>query len=227
MSMFAPSWYRHVRRPWAEPPQDNNWNGWPRGPDEGPRRSAPREMPFKEWNPHLRVWHQGPNILRNFKPNYYLTRPHDGKRPGTLGRFKDALTGEGPDVFLTVSGDKRTLMRDRPQRSEWAGWGLSPREWREREDDKDFRFQDDDGIAEAPWTGKKRAWKQHYNFRSRKYESPLKVAWNPDRVWTDARWPEGARHNSRMPLSYRDIDYEWLSRVPWWASYYAGGRPRR
>ena len=227
-TMFSPAWYRPVRDPVGENRQDDAWNGFRRRPDVGHRRSAPQELPYREWDPIIRRWRQGPQVLWNFKPKHYFTRPHDGKRPGALGRLKDAFTREGADVFITSSGDERTLMRDRPQRWQWAGWGMTPAEARRKAlYDKDFRWQDFEPILDASWTQKKRDWKPYYNFRNRKWEHPLQVWSHPDRVWTDARWPEGARHSSRRPLTYRDLGDQWWSRVPWWAQHYPGGRPRR
>ena len=231
--MFRSLSYEPAPEPYGENFQDNIWNGfwnnpwWPY-PAVGHRRGAPRELPFREQDPLTGLWHQGDKILPNFKPKHYFTRPHDGKRPGALGRLKDAFTHKGADVFITTSGDKRTLMRDRPQRWQWSGWGLS---WDEVADkmryDKDFRWQDLQTPYEPSWTTGKRLGKPFYNFRNRKFEHPLKCWQHPDKVWSDARWPVGARHAGKKPLSYRDISGDWYSKVPWWAAAHPGGRPWR
>ena len=192
-------------------------------PDLGSRRTAPRELPYREYRKDFGWW-QGDRKLRNFKPNYYMTRPHDGKRSGTLGRLKDVVTGEGPDVFVTINGDKRTLMKDRPKSWQWNGWGPTGQELRNILTDKDFREQD--LISwDMPWTEGDRAKKPFYNFRNREYEYP-KPSWlRPNGVWTNAQWAPGARHDSRTPLNKRDYFGLWWSRVPRDAEFYAGGRP--
>jgi len=220
--------YRPVQDPVSENLQDNYWNYPPWAAhlfnNVGPARNAPREMPFVEWDPQQRVWHQGPITKRNFRPKYYFTRPHDGKRPGWGGRVKDAFTGEGADVFVTISGDKRTLMRDRPQRWQWTNWMFS-------EDvaniisDKEFRMQDLEPVIETKYGGSR--WKKpYYNFRNREHESAYKTYRHPDKMWTGTQWPRGARHNDRNPWSKRDATGQWFSAVPWWAGAWPGGRPK-
>lgn len=212
--------------PAAEGFQDACYN-WPFTQptwDLGPRRSAPREMPFREYDPQLGGWWQGNRKLHNFKPNYYFTRPHDGKRSGTWGRLKDVMTRQGPDVFVTISGDKRTLMRDRPQKRHWAGWGEAPWETFNRiECDKDWRPQDEMPIMDIGRT-RKRAFEPFYNFRNRKFEHPRWKWAEKDGVWTDAHWDE--RHpRGAPPLNKRDLAGAWESGVPWYAGAWAGGRP--
>jgi len=210
--------YQEQRRnfPWQIPPLDL-----------GHRRSAPVELPFVEWNPIEQRWHQGPKNLPHFKPHKYWIRPHDGKRPGAMGRLKDVLTGEGADVFITLSGDKRTLMRDRPQRWMWTGWGLSPTEVEDRRRfDMDFREQDLEGAFEGRKTAGKRGMQPLYDFRSRKYWTLGRVMRDPSSIWQNAHWPEGASRQSQMPLSWRDGNGKWAHRVPVWAGWYPGGRPQ-
>jgi len=220
--------YKPVNYPQAEVYQDNLWLGRRPGPDVGHRRHAPREMPFREWNPYLRVWHQGPHVLHNFRPKYYFTRPHDGKRGGWTGRLKDALTHEGADVFVTISGDKRTLMRDRPRRDQWTGWPLSREEMEDGEVyDKDWRFQDTEPVMETKFSRKKRWREPFYNFRNREFESYGRVMWHPKRVWRDAEWREGARRDDLRPWNIKDVNGIWWSKVPWQACRDPGGRPRR
>ena len=227
----------HVPRPLAEREQDRHKQNrffrgfpFPGGPNVGARRNAPCEMPFREWDSAARVWHQGDRILPRFKPKYCFTRPHDGKRPGWLGRVKDALTDEGADVFITASGDERTFMRDRPQRWQWAGWPMTPAE---RDDlmlfDKDFRMQDLDDVMDTAAT-RGRAARPLYDYRKRDYKSPghvmRRAMWNPAAVWSNVQWPREARHDRRLPRSFRDASYEWTSGIPSWAGQYPGGRPQ-
>lgn len=216
-------------RPLAEQTQDavygfGNGTSWP-WDDVGTRRSAPAEMPFVEYDPDYGGWWQGDRKLRHFRPKKYFTRPHDGKRPGAMGRFKDALTGRGADVFITLSGDTRTLMRDRPQRWQWTNDGLSRLEILEKRlFDKDHRPQDEMMIDNAPWTWHREA--ANYNFRTRRFEYPSRRWLNPDHFWRDAHWAPGAKHCSDNPLCKKDLAGIWQTRVPWWASNFAGGRPR-
>lgn len=235
--------YHWTPPPASEQTQDAWWN-FPYGPlpnpsfdSGGTHRSNPAEPPFKEHDPVLGGWWQGDRRLKNFKPRHYFTRPSDGKRPGSIGRLKDALTGEGADVFITSSGDKRTLMRDRPQRWQWTkNPGLGYEKWLEHFGDKDWRPQDFMPIRDAPWTEGKHGGKV-YNFRHREFEQPRPWwFWWPenDRVWVDARWSQGAKHASRSPLSKKLVSGAWQSRVPfdagveypWHLRGRAGGRFR-
>ncbi len=213
--------YRQAGGTVAEETQDRRYN-FPNNrwfDQGGTRRTFPAELPFREYDPFAHCWRQGPHRLRNFRPNLYFTRPCDGKRTGTLGRLKDALTGEGPDVFVTISGDKRTLMRDRPQKWQWAGWGAPDREAYRY--DKDWRQQD-----AMPLMGKM------YNFRDRKFHRP-KMWWytnpNSDRVWTNAQWEDGARRSDMSPLNKELMSGLQMTKVPHWSGLgprRAGGRER-
>ncbi|KAK5118070.1 hypothetical protein LTR62_004116 [Meristemomyces frigidus] len=194
---------------------------------EGPRRNAPAEPPFKEYDPFNRCWRQGNRRLPGFKPKYYFTRPCDGKRAGALGRIKDALTGEGPDVFITINGDKRTLMRDRPQRHAWSGWGLTPEEIRDRvRYDPDWRGCDAMPVIGMSWTHN-RNHEPLYNYQNREFITPEKMARQPQNVWTNVDWGQGGKDGWKMPLSYRDTNRNWTTRVNPWAGLYPGARPRR
>ncbi|TKA66248.1 hypothetical protein B0A55_09597 [Friedmanniomyces simplex] len=199
----------------------------------GNPRSFPAELPFREYAPSARRWRQGSHVLRNFRPKYYYTRPCDGKRAGTVGRLKDALTGEGPDVFVTISGDKRTLMRDRPQRWQWSGWGspwdeqnLAARAW-----DKDWREQDAMPLLGRHSNGDRHGGKA-YNFRDRRFHSPRAWWWgspNSEALWRNAQWAEGARRSDRSPLSKEYFSGLQVIKVPFWSGwgpYQAGGRQR-
>jgi hypothetical protein len=220
----------------AEHLQQNYWNQDKHGmnpwQDVGPRRRFPAEHPFIQYFPGY-GWHQGDRKLRHFKPKYYWTRPHDGKRPGAWGRLKDGLTGEGPDVFVTINGDKRTLMRDRPQKWQWSRWGRSPGEI------DDQRRYDRDAIEaefmdpfEPTWTDKSSRAGAYYNFKNRRYET-LQPSWSgsmfgygaSNRVWRDAQWRPGAKRSDTNPYNYQTPDLQWWNRVPYNAGEFPGGRP--
>ncbi|QIW96102.1 hypothetical protein AMS68_001620 [Peltaster fructicola] len=216
--------YAAVERPFAETFQNNRWNSRGRmaGPNRGPRRSAPEELPYLVQRNG--VWKQGNRTIRDVKPNLYFVRPTDGKRAGASGRVLDCMTGEGPDVFVSKCGDKRTLMRDRPQRWQWSGWGLSDREWHDlRRYDKDYRRGDLSAVLDLPRNATARLKRSKYNYQSRKYESWRELPADP---WTDARWAEGARRSDMAPLCFRDMGWQWYSRVPVNAGRFPGGRPR-
>lgn len=200
--------------------------------DIGPRRRYPHEQPFIEYDPIQRVWHRGGRRMHGkFRPKHYWTRPNDGKRSGAWGRFKDVLTSEGADVFITTSGDKRTLMRDRPQKHEWSGWPLERARMRDWELDPDWRNQDFMPVKEMSWTKTSSRFGARYNFRTRKYESPgstwLTGNWGPNnRVWRDAQWRPNAKRSDMSPYNYQTPDEQWWTRVPLGAGLYPGGRPR-
>lgn len=221
--------YRPIDRAWSETFQDNRWNtdGQWSGYNVGPRRSAPAEPPYRTQRKGR--WYEGKREIRGFKATMYLVRPSDGKRAGTKGRLLDALSGEGPDVFAVKCGDKRTLMRDRPQRWMWSGWAISEVQSTEAMlFDKDFRRKDLRRPRDfSSSIEKTRASKSRYNFQTRRYQSEREpLTRPPEDIWTDARWADGARHQDRFPLSYRDANREWWTRVPPDSGNYAGGRPR-
>lgn len=140
------------------------------------------------------------------KKTLYFVRPHDGRpdhRRGTLGRFKDAFTGEGPDVFVTKTTRDR-LMRDRPQRWQWAGHGLDEREIATKIVEPGFQWKELEPVREAPWA--KRRVGEGYDFRKRRYRDV------DGEMWKDARWREGATKGS-WPEVYRDGGYRWWKRV--------------
>ena len=183
---------------------------------------SPGEMPYTEWDPKLRAWCQGSRIRRNFEPNRYFTRPHDGKRAGWTGRFKDAIVGEGADVFITTSGDKRTLMRDRPQKWQWTT-NHDPAEVYRILTDPDFREQDKLHVIDHPFSTKR--WGQPwYNFKNRKYQSVGRTLRNPGNMWPGANWPPGAKRRDQLPWSHQEIYNTWWDRVPFSVERWPGGR---
>ncbi|EMC93059.1 hypothetical protein BAUCODRAFT_27346 [Baudoinia panamericana UAMH 10762] len=196
------------------------------GPNVEPKRTFPVETPYITWLPDRKGWYQGRERLRNFTPNYYFTRPHDGKRPGFVGRLTDALKGEGGDVFVTSSGDKRTLLRDRPQRWEWGGWGLNPYElWEKRTFDRDWRPQDEMKAVNHPFTAGRKSVPL-YNFKSRQFESEQEVRKHPWEVWTNAQWPQRGERGGSAAWNVRDLNGQWWSRIHPSARIYPGARPR-
>jgi len=201
--------------------------------NHGPRRRFPREQPFIEYDPINRGWYQsGTRMPSSFRPKYYWTRPCDGKRTGAWGRFKDAITGEGPDVFVTTSGDRRTLMRDRPQKWQWSGWPIDRARYWDWLCDPDHRLQDNMEARNASWTHTSSRIGAQYNFKTRRYEPP-RMFWqtggtgpnNP--LWRDAQWRPNAKRSDQVPFNYQTPDEQWWSAVPAWTHQFAGGRPKR
>lgn len=220
----------------AEHLQQNFWNrdrGADPWQDVGPRCRFPAEPPYIQYLPG-RGWHQGDRKLRHLKPRYYWTRPHDGKRSGSWGRLKDAMTGEGPDVFVTISGDKRTLVRDRPQKWQWSRWPLTQAQIDDR------RYYDPDAVEaefmdsfEPSWTNTSSRAGARYNFKNRRYEAPQNGCssaqyYGPNnRVWRDAQWRPGAKKSDTNPYNYQTPDLQWWNRVPYNVRDLAGARPHQ
>lgn len=200
--------------------------------NNGPRRRFPCEQPFIEFDPINRGWyHGGRRMSSKFRPSHYWTRPCDGKRTGGWGRFKDAMTGEGPDVFITTSGDKRTLMRDRPQKWQWSGWPKDLANAYDGQFDPEHRMQDEILMKNASWTNTSSRMGAHYNFRTRQYESPRNFwqtggAGPSNGVWRDAQWKPNAKRSDTNPYNYQTPDTQWWTRVPAGAGWFPGGRPR-
>lgn len=105
---------------------------------------------------------------QNVKPTMYWVRPRDGRRPGAWGRVKDALTGQGPDVFVVINGDSRPRRRDCPSVGEWSGW-----RWDRLTGNEAFETpgspHDRKVHVEVPWARRTRSEK--YNFWTRRFES--------------------------------------------------------
>lgn len=238
--------YRSVGDPYSENFQNNlrlhgptwkdprwhPWFGWVPGPghERGHARSAPAEQPFVDYDPRIKRWTQGGRVLdKDFKAKKYWARPVDGKRRGTMGRLKDGLTGEGPDVFVVLNGDRRTLHRDMPHRAQWSKWkgpGYDVNWWSKvLGEDRDLTMGEN-----VSWDMKwaKSDPREKYNFQTREYEGPRKRFKHEmqGRLWTDAHWPDGAKRDHMNPLSFRGpYPDQWSTRVGFGAGLWPGGRP--
>ncbi|KAL2355205.1 hypothetical protein BJ546DRAFT_841522 [Cryomyces antarcticus] len=172
----------------------------------------PWEPPYVRHYPGF-GWYQGRRHLRNFKPSYAWIRPHDGKRKGWVGGLKDIATGQGPDYFLGINGDRRTRDCDfRPSRGRWSRW--------DQQGVNDHHLLDEDGLMNAlpamPWARRRG---KAYDFRpeKRKYRYPTYDA------WTDVRWPEHGPANLQNPRAKRDIYGRWAEADmlgPWEAGWH-------
>lgn len=164
------------------------------------RSSSIDDMPHS-YHPHVRSIVLPPlpthSRRKSTRKSLYFVRPHDGNprhRRGTLGRLADALTGEGPDIFITSSTRGR-LHRDRPRRWQWSGQGLNGGEILSKIVEPGFAWRELEPVREAPWA--RREWGESYDFRRRRYGGG-----GPE-VWTDARWSPDARRGS-WPEQVRD-----------------------
>ncbi|KAF2167698.1 hypothetical protein M409DRAFT_21851 [Zasmidium cellare ATCC 36951] len=219
--------------PYAEDYQQAAYNGFPFLPEFGHRRTAPREEPFVHWRPSGaggRGWYQGGRKLHGFKSKKYWARPVDGARRGTLGRIKDGLTGEGPDIFVVANGDRRTLHRDMPSRNHWSHWDSTGLRWLDDGRDANWRSPVEDmdwyppgNLGSTPWARRDRD--EVYNFRTRRYDD-LRPG-NQWKFWSDAHWPKGQRKRYGVPTAWREWDGHWNTTVDGSAGRWPGGRPLR
>lgn len=170
--------------------------------ERGPRRQNSDLTDEYPWYPNSRssevVLPPLPTIQRHKsrKKLLYFIRPQDGhpnRRRGTLGRLTDALTGEGPDVFVT-STTRGRLMRDRPQRWQWSGHGPDIEEILTRVVEPDFAWSELAPVRETPWA--KRDPREKYDCRKRRY------------VRTDAQWDPGAGRVT-WPETFRGGESRW------------------
>ncbi|KJY00572.1 unnamed protein product [Zymoseptoria tritici ST99CH_1A5] len=216
---------------YAEEYQTNAYNGFPFMPEFGHRRHAPREEPFIRHNAHGRSgpgWYQGNHKIPKFKSKKYFVRPVDGARRGTMGRMKDAFTGQGADVFVVANGDRRTLHREMPGRERWTNWASTGMQWpREAAGGwtkgafEDMDWYPPGNLKSMPWA--KREDGNVYNFRTRQYED-FDLGHRKD-FWADAHWPRGERGKRSIPSCWRTWDGKWLSTVSPSAGKHVGGRP--
>ena len=140
---------------------------------------------------HGHGWYQGGHRRHRVKPHYHFVWPKDGKRNGTLGRFKDILKNQGPDIHVTVGADKNEHMFHRPRKSRWASWTHL--------DDRG-----PDGSLPAPfWVQPFRPSAKSYDFLTRKYQKRSAYS------LSDALWPPGAGDRYPFPQAYRNVFGEW------------------
>ncbi|KAL8640396.1 MAG: hypothetical protein Q9228_002683 [Teloschistes exilis] len=133
--------------------QDPNWI-WGQGPH------APTHPPGKPRKPQV-VW------------------PRDKKQKGahTWDRWKDLISGKGPDMWVGRQGDNG------PNRQAWSHWGYGV----DGDEFDNLGYRDKrDGGPEGPegwhvWMGTRSAEKK-YDFNTRRYEIPH------DKMWSDVKW---------------------------------------
>lgn len=142
------------------------------------------------------------------EPYHHFVWPKDGKNGSKFGRFKDILTGKGPDIHIAISAEKGEYMHNRLRKSRWSRHTIL--------DDRD----PDGSLSQkkTPWI--KSRGDQAYDFRTRTYRSPYR------HMWTDAIW-NGAR--GKHPSAYRNVYGDWRQQHPnaeeiWWVENF--GSPR-
>ncbi|KAF2473205.1 uncharacterized protein BDR25DRAFT_218203 [Lindgomyces ingoldianus] len=140
-------------------------------------------------------WIQGGHKRRKLKPYYHFVWPRDGKNGSTWGRWKDILKGQGPDIHVTISADKKDYMFNRQTKERWAG-----------HTNLDDRGPDGALKYEPPWTRSARPGNncRAYDFRTRKYCRPY------DHMWTDALWQDEPNGHFPYPHALRNVYGEWI-----------------
>lgn len=130
--------------------------------------------PFPWSNPFVHF--NGPSRRR---PQFVW--PRDGRNSSTWGRWKDVVSGKGPDIFVARGGQ-------RPNRNSWAR-----RPWLDP-------LLPDDTLPAMPWADSTRP----YDFRRRRYK-------HDDRwTWWDARWERNRLGKERnYPTAYRCRHGDW------------------
>ncbi|KAK8192562.1 hypothetical protein M8818_007732 [Zalaria obscura] len=148
--------------------------------------------------------YQPHRLGHGFRPKHYWVRPSDGKRTGTMGRLKDALTGEGPDVFVASVGDPRLSWDLGPSKADWSNWKgpIYDETWNHRFETARMTGTPFYENREAPWARGKRRENQRYDFFERKYKH-----WSKP-LWSDVQWRRNAGRNSE-PVALRDSYGRW------------------
>ncbi|KAF2678382.1 hypothetical protein K458DRAFT_246729, partial [Lentithecium fluviatile CBS 122367] len=126
------------------------------------------------------------------KKHYHFIWPKDGKNGSKWGRFKDIMSGQGPDIHVTAGASKHDYMSHRPRKPRW---GLH--------DDLDDRGPDCAIPSPFPWVNNIREYSANcYDFRTRKFRRPHHG------MWTDAHWPKEPRSHT-LPKAVRNNWGEW------------------
>lgn len=150
--------------------------------------SGPRELPQEE--------HRNKDTI-NMKPRYAWVWPKDGKRQNWWGRWKDIMSGCGPDIHVVISEDMRQRQKDWPSKAQWSKWN-------------DLADSTVDGEKPRPlirWA--RRGVDERYDFRKRKYIRPDK------KTWTDAIW-RNPSDGSEEPKTFRDMEGQYWEQQRGW-----------
>ncbi|KAH7045939.1 hypothetical protein B0J12DRAFT_537837, partial [Macrophomina phaseolina] len=134
----------------------------------------------------------------NGKPRYAWVWPKDGKHQNWLGRWKDIMTGHGPDIHVAINVGMRQRKENSATKAQWSRWN---------------DLADSTGEVEGPkaplfWA--KRGSDQWCDFRKRKYVRPNK------RSWTNAKWENATAKCTNKPKAFRDVDGQhWEQQHSW------------
>ncbi|MCJ1472741.1 hypothetical protein MMC13_001390 [Lambiella insularis] len=151
--------------------------------------------PIPAWG----LTHQGAKRQEDGKHRRAFIWPRDkGKTnspPISLRRWKDILTGKGPDIFIGREGSLR------PHRPQWSNWtdtvdGMTL-------DNLGYR----DNTADMLRLGHGFDQRKRYDFRTRKYGTPHLG------MWSDVKWEK--RRHPKNALYHRDaVGVETFEHVP-------------
>jgi hypothetical protein len=159
-------------------------------PTQHPWRRRPAEYA------HRNGWYQGGERRRGVKPHYHFIWPKDGKNGSKWGRWKDVMTGKGPDIHLTISADKKDYMNNRQRRSRWSNHM-----------NLDDRGPDGALKCQLPWA-RRNHLDSAYDFHHRKYMRPH------EHMWSDALWQDEPNDDFQFPYAWRNIAGEWWQHEP-------------
>lgn len=145
-----------------------------------------------EWIPFLDPNYPGlfppipPQAAPGSKRKMQVVWPRDKNQKGahTWGRFRDVLSGKGPDMWVKGKGDIG------PTRPEWSRWDMGSKGgiWH------NLGYWDTRDRQIPPWRPGMDDEQKLYNFNTRKYEVPH------DNTWSDVKWDR----NGRKPIYIRD-----------------------
>ncbi|KAL8960282.1 MAG: hypothetical protein Q9193_002988 [Seirophora villosa] len=126
--------------------------------------------------------------------------PRDKKQKGphTLGRFRDVLSGKGPDMWIGPRGPEG------PTKPEWSRWDRGPT-WGKFHN---LSYRDNRDQQVPAWAPGQAAGNKRYNFKTRKYEVPRFS------TWSDVKWDRKGQH----PL-YNENIFEYNPYTSWWDWY--------
>ncbi|KAK3078070.1 hypothetical protein LTS18_008521 [Coniosporium uncinatum] len=142
-------------------------------------------------------WQRGGVRLPGHKPKWAMVWPRDGKNGSYMGRWKDIITGKGPDMYVG-SHRGRGYGWDKPSRGQWSKWANNPaypgiplEAW-----ERNTR------TTSMPWA--QRSSERPYDFLRREYAKPKPY------TWTDARWPDEPNGQYKQPAAYRCGHGDWF-----------------
>jgi hypothetical protein len=139
------------------------------------------------------VWQKNglPHHVGVHKKHYHFVWPKDGKNGSKWGRFKDIMSGKGPDIHVTMGAKKMDYMHHRPRKPRW---GLHY--------DLDDRGPDCVMPSPFPWVNEVRENSNNcYDFYTREFRHPYHG------MWTDAH--RHSKPGRPLPKALRDNLGNW------------------